>query len=100
MSTKKDPRISLQSMRVLSAIMEKHPTPVSGSEIAALTALASGTLYPILMRFEQAGWLRSKWENVEPSEVGRPRKRIYTFSASGVRKAREVLTPFARAKLA
>lgn len=63
----------------------------SGADIARECSIASGTLYPLLYRFEQAGWLQSEWENVEPSEVGRPRRRLYRLKALGQRRASEVL---------
>ncbi|ARO89100.1 transcriptional regulator [Nitrosospira lacus] len=56
---------------------------LSGADIRMVTGLSSGTLYPILMRFEDAGWLTSRWEDVEPSNVGRPRKRFYKITARG-----------------
>ena len=39
--------------------------------------MGSGTLYPLLARLEAAGWFTSEWEDVDPSEVGRPRRRLY-----------------------
>lgn len=67
---------------------------VAGVDIRKTTGLSTGTLYPILLRFEEAGWLTSKWENVDPSAVGRPRKRLYRISSSGRAKAYEVLASF------
>jgi DNA-binding PadR family transcriptional regulator len=56
--------------------------------------VSSGTLYPLLARFERAGWLRGKWEVVDPAEVGRPRRRYYTLAGVGVTRARECLAEF------
>ncbi len=93
---KSDPRITLQSMKVLAAFLENQYDELSGSDIAKGTELMSGTLYPILMRFEQANWLKSRWEAVEPTEIGRPRRRLYRLTPTGARKASEILQPFAR----
>lgn len=43
----------------------------------------SGTIHPILARLEQAGWLESRWEEIDPSEKGRPRRRYYRFTSDG-----------------
>ena len=58
--------------------------------------LASGTLYPILLRLESAGWLASRWESVDPSEAGRPRRRLYRITPGGLRRASEAFATFGR----
>ncbi len=93
---KGEPRLTLQSMKVLQAFINKHGAQISGADIQLLTGLSSGTLYPILFRFEQAGWLSSRWEQVNPSEVGRPRRRLYRILPTGISKATEVLGMFAQ----
>jgi len=62
---------------------------VSGADIARETNLSSGTLYPILMRLEENGWVESKWEDGNPSELGRPRRRLYRITSLGARNARK-----------
>jgi PadR family transcriptional regulator PadR len=37
----------------------------------------------MLIRMETSGWLTSKWEEIDPSEVGRPRRRFYELTATG-----------------
>jgi len=59
---------------------------LSGAEIARETKLQTGTLYPILARLEDAGWLTSEWETEAPSELGRPRRRLYRITGHGVKK--------------
>ncbi|MDO8704893.1 MAG: helix-turn-helix transcriptional regulator [Sulfuricaulis sp.] len=86
-----DPRLSLQSLQVLRAFIDAAE-PLSGSDARKLVNLQSGTLYPILLRFEEAGWLKSYWESVNPSTAGRPRKRFYELTATGARKASEILS--------
>jgi len=53
--------------------------------------LKSGTLYPILLRLEQAKWLESRWEADDPRQLGRPRCRLYRLTGLGARKANKVL---------
>jgi DNA-binding PadR family transcriptional regulator len=42
-----------------------------------------GGLYKALHRLEQAGLVESAWENVNPREAGRPRRRLYHLTANG-----------------
>ena len=80
--------MSAQTLKVLTALMSTQGREISGSEIAISTKLASGTLYPILFRLEKAGWLNSRWETDDPSQLGRPRRRYYQMTAVGAAKTR------------
>jgi len=62
-----------------------------GLEICSAAGLASGTIHPILARLEHVGWLESRWEDVDPREEGRPRRRYYRFSRDGAERARIAL---------
>lgn len=90
--TDKDPRLTLQSMKVLQVFLGNLSDSLSGSDIRKVSNLSTGTLYPILLRFEEAGWLESRWEKVNPSEVGRPRKRLYRITTSGQKRASQAFT--------
>jgi len=85
---KEIPRMTTQTLRVLGAFTTSELGELSGAEIAKRTGLQSGTLYPILARLEQAEWLESKWEAGDPSELGRPRRRLYTLTGFGAKSAR------------
>jgi PadR family transcriptional regulator, regulatory protein PadR len=85
-------RISRQMLKVLKMMVEKPREGRSGAEISKGTAVSSGTLYPLLQRLEQAGWVTSEWEEIRPSEVGRPRRRFYTLTALGQTRAIAALT--------
>lgn len=55
-----------------------------GFDIMDLTGLPSGTVYPILRRFEKNGFVRSKWEDAAAAhEDGRPRRRNYSLTGAG-----------------
>jgi PadR family transcriptional regulator PadR len=82
------PRVTTQTLKVLAALMSRTQDEISGSEIARSTKLASGTLYPILLRLEEAGWVESRWETEDPHDLGRPRRRLYQVTGVGLRKAR------------
>jgi PadR family transcriptional regulator PadR len=93
-------RMSLQTLRVLEAFLENPTEQLSGAEVHQQCGIASGTLYPILLRLESAGWFVSKWESIDPSSVGRPRRRLYRLTTTGLRRASEVFASFNRGVLA
>ncbi len=84
----KDIRITGPMLKVIGQILAAPDSGISGAEIFKLTDVASGTLYPILFRLEKAGWVSSEWEEGDPSELGRPRKRIYRLTATGARECK------------
>lgn len=85
------PRITTQTLKVLAILMSRTQDEMSGAEIARSTKLASGTLYPILLRLEEAGWVESRWEAEAPQELGRPRRRFYKITGVGARNAQPAL---------
>ena len=88
--------MSLQTLRVLEAFLESPTDPLSGSDVHQRCGIASGTLYPILLRLETAGWFVSRWESVDPSAVGRPRRRLYRLTSTGLKRTSEVFASFNR----
>jgi len=60
-----------------------------GYELSKETSLASGTMYPILMRLTEQHFLEAGWE--QSSEPGRPPRHIYRLTADGVALARQRL---------
>jgi DNA-binding PadR family transcriptional regulator len=91
------PRLTEPTLRVLEAILSSGLEEISGTEISNTTKLASGTLYPILLRLEQAKWLESRWENGLPQELRRPRRRLYSVTALGAHCAKQALEKVASA---
>lgn len=69
---------------VLRELMVDPAREMYGLEICAAAGLPSGTIHPILARLEKVGWLRSRWEKVDPSEQGRPRRRYYSLDPNSV----------------
>lgn len=92
MNTKMNsPRLSEQGLKVLARFMASPSDEFSGAELHKDTRLASGTLYPLLLRLEDCGWLSSRWEQIEPREAGRPRRRLYRITGLGQRGYSEVM---------
>jgi PadR family transcriptional regulator, regulatory protein PadR len=57
-----------------------------GLRIAEVTAMRTGTVYPILARFERAGWVTSAWENKDdPGEKNDPgaKRKYYRLTPEG-----------------
>lgn len=63
-----------------------------GLELSRLTGLGSGTLYPELSRLEAAGLIEGHWEDGDPAELGRPRRRYYRLTGLGETEARRILS--------
>lgn len=80
---------------VLEALLrawDDDPTAVLyGLEITARTGLLPGTTYPILQRLLEHGWLTDEWEDLDPREAARPRRRYYRLTEEGASQAREAL---------
>jgi PadR family transcriptional regulator, regulatory protein PadR len=84
-------RLSGPTLKVLKLMLEKPREGRSGAEISRALGIGSGTLYPLLARLENASWVKSEWEEVEPSKVGRPRRRFYKLTGLGQTRARKAL---------
>lgn len=83
--------MTLQTVAVLQAMLDAPTQAHYGLEVAGRTGLPTGTIYPILNRLEKAGWVSSTWEEREPSELERPRRRLYTLTGAGAQAARNAL---------
>lgn len=63
-----------------------------GLDLSRRTALPNGTLFPILERLRQAGWVERYWEEDSMAEAeGRPRRRFYRISPKGAVLAPQAL---------
>jgi PadR family transcriptional regulator, regulatory protein PadR len=91
-------RVSHAGLMVLRVFIDNPRRRLYGFDLMQSTGVASGTLYPLLMRFEQQGWLTSSWEGVDPVQAGRPRRRLYRITGAGQRAAGELLNDVAPRK--
>ncbi len=76
-------RMSLQTQAVLRALLDAPHVQLYGLEISKAAGLPSGSLYPILARLEREGLIASQWEDLNPHEAGRPRRRYYWLTPAG-----------------
>ena len=72
--------MTFHTVRVL---LELNRGPRYGLEIARATGLKGGSLYPILSRLEEAGWVQGEWEGIDPHDEGRPPRRYYAITDAG-----------------
>jgi DNA-binding PadR family transcriptional regulator len=81
------PRLSLSTKALLEEFLVAPRSWRHGYDLSQATGLKSGTLYPLLIRLDEAGFLESRWE---PSERdGRPPRHAYRLTPNGVALAKE-----------
>jgi PadR family transcriptional regulator PadR len=85
------PRMTIPTQLVLQVLLADLDEERYGYEIGEAAGLASGTVHPILARLEGAGWLASRWEDVDSKAAGRPARRYYRLTAGGAQSARDAL---------
>jgi PadR family transcriptional regulator, regulatory protein PadR len=85
-------RLTRPTRLVLTALLERPRDEHYGLELCRKTGLPSGTLYQILARMEQAGWVERRWEATADHEAERrPRRRYYRMTPDGQQLARSAL---------
>src|SRR2546423_12787530 len=84
-------RLTTPRLLALGVFLDDPERERYGLDVAREAGLEPGTIYPILVAFENAGWLRSGEEDVDPHLAGRPRRRYYVLTPDGVGAAREAL---------
>jgi PadR family transcriptional regulator, regulatory protein PadR len=81
-------RMTMAVARVLAAFLEQPDADRYGLDLMRATGAPSGTLYPILVRLQRAGWVQAAWEDVDAAQVGRPPRRYYRLTPEGLTAAR------------
>jgi DNA-binding PadR family transcriptional regulator len=83
--------MTLNVLKVLRVLLEDPASEHYGLEVGQAAGLRGGSLYPVFGRLEDAGLLVSHWEDADPSEAGRPRRRMYRLTTEGVAYARQAI---------
>jgi DNA-binding PadR family transcriptional regulator len=81
-------KMTVPVAKVLAALLADPAGEHYGLQLMQQTGIASGTLYPILTRLQNAGWLTARWEDEDPSDAGRPVRRYYQLTPEGAEAAR------------
>ncbi len=92
------PRFSYAALRILRLFLNDPSAEITGAETVRASGLASGTVYPLLMRFERIGLLESHWEAGNPSELGHPRRRYYRMTTQGLAVSQQAFQKLGQAK--
>jgi DNA-binding PadR family transcriptional regulator len=73
--------LSFTAVAVLKALADGSRY---GFDVMDAAALPSGTVYPILGRLEEGGYVRSRWESAAVAQKAkRPPRRYYELTAAG-----------------
>ncbi len=86
-----EPKMTMALLRILAVLLEDPAAKHYGLELCKAAGMRSGSVYPLLMRLEQQGWLSSDWEQADPHKEKRPRRRFYQLTSLGERGARAML---------
>ena len=82
-------RMTTPTRMILATLLDNPAEELLGLRIMSLTNLGSGTIYPILSRLEERGWVEAYWEAEQPA--GRPRRRYWKLTTWGAWRTREAL---------
>jgi DNA-binding PadR family transcriptional regulator len=80
--------LSENAARILAEFLRYPDTPRYGYELMRDSGIKSGSLYPVLGRFEKLEWITG---TMEPSVDGRPPRRVYRVNPDGVASAQQAL---------
>lgn len=85
----RDRRPSKQMLALLAELSNCAQEWRHGYDLMKATGLLSGTVYPLLMRMTDEGFVEAKWH--EPAQPGRPARHVYRLTAKGLALARAAL---------
>jgi DNA-binding PadR family transcriptional regulator len=80
----------LDVLEILLQAFDSHSGDLHGWAIMKATKRAGPTVYGVLDRLEDSGWISGRWEEENP-EPGKPRRRLYSLTPTGTTGARELL---------
>lgn len=75
------PNRSAQTKAVLSALSAAPDEWRYGYDLCKSTGIKSGTLYPLLVRLNEQGFLEAEW--IPPEFAGRPPRHAYRLTPAG-----------------
>jgi len=79
---------SSSTLKILDCL-SGSPSGLHGYALMKASGLASGTLYPILARLSERGWLGKTWETGE--DISGPSRRIYTLTPVGRAQLKDLM---------
>jgi DNA-binding PadR family transcriptional regulator len=85
-------RVTRPLLEVLETFLQAlaEGRELHGWAILKATGRAGPTVYGILDRLEDAGWVTARWEE-QPADANTPRRRLYRLTPAGAAAAWELL---------
>lgn len=80
----------LDVLEVLLRAFDSDSGDLHGWAIMKATKRSGPTVYGVLDRLEDSGWISGRWEDENP-EPGKPRRRLYSLTPTGAIGVREIL---------
>jgi DNA-binding PadR family transcriptional regulator len=87
-------RLTDNVVAIFNTMLERPGKEMYGLEIADAAGIGSATIYAAMTRMERANVLTARWENVDPSDVGRPRRRLYRLTGEGAETGRMAVAAY------
>ncbi|TDC81354.1 PadR family transcriptional regulator [Micromonospora sp. KC606] len=82
-------RVTEPLLAVLNALLEADDYELHGWAIMKTTGKSGPTIYKILERLAESGWVTSRWDT--HTEPGKPRRRYYQLTGHGAASARQLI---------
>jgi DNA-binding PadR family transcriptional regulator len=73
--------LSPAARTILSIMADSGNCWLHGYDLCRRGGVKAGTLYPLLIRLEEQGYLEAEWQ--APAQRGRPPRHAYRLTASG-----------------
>jgi PadR family transcriptional regulator, regulatory protein PadR len=83
-------RITVPFLDVVETFLAAGNVELHGWAIIKASRRGGPTVYKILERLTQMGWVTARWDD-EPSEPNKPRRRYYILTGEGASRARALL---------
>lgn len=83
-------RVTKQTLAVLQAFLDSEDRPIWGLALSKQLQIPTGSIYPMLDRLVEYGWLQFGWED-DAARLG-PRKKLYKLSEAGARESKLLIT--------
>lgn len=86
-------RVTAPLLDVLEVLLQAFDdgAEVHGWAIMKATKRSGPTVYGVVDRLEDAGWISGRWEDENP-EPSKPRRRLYRLTPNGAVEARVLIT--------
>lgn len=80
----------LDVLELLFAAYAEADNQLHGWAIMKTTKRSGPTVYGVLDRLEDMGWIEGRWEEQQPDQSS-PRRRLYTLTPDGLAGAQDIL---------